>query len=981
MAALGKAILTLATDASELDRGIDAAKQKAMDLSADFVRAGAGLTALGAPFALLVKQAIDTGDALDEMAERTGFSVEALSAIAPIARMSGTDLDAVERAAKGITNAFGDMENVSASSERALNNIGLTLQDIAGLSPDEQFFKIAEALAGTTDKTTQLDAAMGIFGSKVGTRIIPMLGQLAVGQAEVTESARALGAVWNQQAAAAAGLFNDALERMGAAITSIGRTFVESGVLQNLTDLINRVASAVVEFTRAHPVLTQVITTLGLLAAAFGPVLIVIGLVVGALGTIGAAITPVLVSLGLVTGAVSALGAGLLALTGGGAIIAAAAALTYFASTNETVRTTVASVWERIRGLFATALEGIRGVVTATANGLIQFWETWGDELSVIFRATWETVKFVFEVAWQTLESTVRLALGAIEGYIQVFTGIVTLDWETFVRGLGTIWSAIWTEIRGIVLVGVRVINEALADMVDFFAGKIEALNRLTRGVIPGLAGMAEAARGMADDLRATAASAEAMGRQVTDTARDTRRFKEEAEEAGEAVKRRMTPELVESSREMKKLQEETERVIQEFQNASRPADDLARKIEILTRAGHSNVDILSVMGEEIMAATQAQRAHGQSIPPVVAELAREAAALNAVKAAAEADKVAHQGLAALMRSTGDGSLFLQGRIHTLKLEMEATQAVVERLSLKTKDYGEELGLIDPALASVAERTGAVAEESETLASTISNQVSTALTDTARGLADAIVKWESFGETGLRIVQELATGIIQTLIEGALRRLASRLTDVIGMIPGLGGLFGSAGSAATGAAGSVAGSVAGGAGSIAGQVGGAAGSLAGAANPINMATGAISAAADVIGAIATIRLEGSLNSIASHTLRTENYLRDFYAWAQNDTPLFWDIRNAIMDDLLPSNWRQETHLDEIRMSVARLEEIGRTASERPAPQPVSLDFTINSLDPRSLPEIIRDDVLPEIVRAISLNSGGVRLELRSALGI
>lgn len=96
-------------------------------------------------------------------------------------------------------------------------------------------------------------------------------------------------------------------------------------------------------------------------------------------------------------------------------------------------------------------------------------------------------------------------------------------------------------------------------------------------------------------------------------------------------------------------------------------------------------------------------------------------------------------------------------------------------------------------------------------------QVSTVVTDLSRGIADAIIKGESLGQTFRRIGQDVASAIIRFAIERGIKLLIQSLDDVIGKLGSVGkalaNVFGGASSAASSAAG-----IAGSAASTAGQV-------------------------------------------------------------------------------------------------------------------------------------------------------------------
>ena len=236
-------------------------------------------------------------------------------------------------------------------------------------------------------------------------------------------------------------------------------------------------------------------------------------------------------------------------------------------------------------------------------------------------------------------------------------------------------------------------------------------------------------------------------------------------------------------------LKEEIEKVIDAFDDSLRPADSLARKIDILTSAGRSNEEIIGVMADEIREATAAHVAHGQSIPASVAALD------SLVRSARAASGVA--GLLAIdiqraMASTTDfaaAAIDLGNDFGATTRRAHLDGATIGLLSIDIQGATSGTAAWDSASGNLAQTlaTHTVPQVNE-LGDAILTQVSTAITDTARGLAEAVVQWEGFGATGLQIVEQLATGITQTLIEGALSQLSSSLDGILGRLPGLGGI-------------------------------------------------------------------------------------------------------------------------------------------------------------------------------------------------
>ncbi|QDP68003.1 MAG: hypothetical protein Unbinned657contig1001_45 [Prokaryotic dsDNA virus sp.] len=145
-------------------------------------------------FAGSVTSFMKTGDELHKMALRTGMSVEALDRLGYVASLSGNSLKDVENMLRRQTITMNEARDGTMIGVEAFEKLGISLTDLEGLSSEEQFLKILSTLADMTNETEQVDAAMAVFGNRMGTSVIPMIaggtGALKDMVTEATENSR-----------------------------------------------------------------------------------------------------------------------------------------------------------------------------------------------------------------------------------------------------------------------------------------------------------------------------------------------------------------------------------------------------------------------------------------------------------------------------------------------------------------------------------------------------------------------------------------------------------------------------------------------------------------------------------------------------------------------------------------------------------------------------------------------------------------------
>ena len=137
--------------------------------------ASAAAIGLGTYFVSLAKQTMEAQAALKSMSEVTGASVEGLSAIRGVAKLAGTDMEAV---AGGMTKLAKNVSTGGDEIEKGLKAIGLSLKDLQGLKTDEQFTKVAQAMGHYADGAGKTAAAQIILG-KSGAQLLPLMKDLA----------------------------------------------------------------------------------------------------------------------------------------------------------------------------------------------------------------------------------------------------------------------------------------------------------------------------------------------------------------------------------------------------------------------------------------------------------------------------------------------------------------------------------------------------------------------------------------------------------------------------------------------------------------------------------------------------------------------------------------------------------------------------------------------------------------------------------
>ena len=232
--------------------------------------AGIAMVAFGAALAgamaLAVKSTAKAGDEVAKMAIRTGFTTEALSELRHAAELSGTSLDGLEKASRFLSRAIVQAGDGLATYVRALARVGLSYESLMGLSPEEQFLTVLEALAGVEDETIRVAAASELLGGRMGTQMLPMLENGVEGLKDMREEAHKLGLVFSQEDANAARDFNDALTRLKGGATGIIKTVGISlmPIIEDFAEQVTEVTTGVRDWIKENEGLFNVLVKVGI---------------------------------------------------------------------------------------------------------------------------------------------------------------------------------------------------------------------------------------------------------------------------------------------------------------------------------------------------------------------------------------------------------------------------------------------------------------------------------------------------------------------------------------------------------------------------------------------------------------------------------------------------------------------------------------------------------------------------------------------
>ena len=165
---------------------------------------------------------IDLGGKLNDMAQKTGISAEALQEWGYAASQNSSSLDEMSMGMTKLSRGLYAMKGGAGPLADAFKMLGISLNDPAVKSKDldKILMTIASRFAEMPDGPKKTAAAMGIFG-KSGASLIPTLNQGAAGLNALKKRVRDLGGVIDGKAVGALDNLGDSLDDTKVAIQGL----------------------------------------------------------------------------------------------------------------------------------------------------------------------------------------------------------------------------------------------------------------------------------------------------------------------------------------------------------------------------------------------------------------------------------------------------------------------------------------------------------------------------------------------------------------------------------------------------------------------------------------------------------------------------------------------------------------------------------------------------------------------------------------
>ena len=188
-----------------------------------------------------VSSVADTFDQFNDLSARTGIGVEALQGYSLAAKLAGVDTEAFGTAVQKLAVNIGKATPGDAL-DKSLRSINLSVAELRGLAPEQQFATISDAISGLPTAADRAAAAVAVFG-KQGAALAPLFREGAASIDELRERADRLGIIVDDVQISNIADMNDAFDLAKATVTGIA-----GQVIGNLAPAVTAVVDEFLKF-------------------------------------------------------------------------------------------------------------------------------------------------------------------------------------------------------------------------------------------------------------------------------------------------------------------------------------------------------------------------------------------------------------------------------------------------------------------------------------------------------------------------------------------------------------------------------------------------------------------------------------------------------------------------------------------------------------------------------------------------------------
>ena len=405
----------------------------------------------------------DTAEAIGLMANAGIKSTQAGTALRTIMNNLTGEIKLSGKALGDVTiqttNADGSMRDLSdilsdcrgAFSQLSESEQAAAAEALVGKNAMSGFLALMNAGEGDIAKLSgAIDHCSDTFVKTVDGAIIPMSQALEEGIDWIEE----YNGVSEQMAAVMQDNLSGQMTILKSQLQELAISFGEM-LMPAIRKIVSKIQAFIDKLNGMSEGQRKAVLTIGLIVAALGPLLVILGTVISKVGVamqgfvkLATGVRKLGVAVKAGSGFFGKLGAALGGISGPVlAVVAVIAVLVatfkHLWDTNEEFRNAITAIWEGIVSKIQTFCQGI----TDRLNALGFDFGSILDVLKALWDGLCQYLAPVFEAAFNVVSTVLGAVLDVITGLLDVFIGLFTGNWSQMWEGIKEIFSGIWNAI------------------------------------------------------------------------------------------------------------------------------------------------------------------------------------------------------------------------------------------------------------------------------------------------------------------------------------------------------------------------------------------------------------------------------------------------------------------------------------------------------------------------------------------------------
>lgn len=197
--------------------------------------------------------AVDTaayGDTVDKQSQRLGMTEKSYQEWAYILSQNGANISSLTAGMRTLTNAVDNAKNGAKAATSAFSKLGISVDDLNGLTGEEQFSLVISRLQGMSDETERNAVANDVLGRSYQT-LIPLLNQDADSVEKLRQKANDTNQILDEKGVEAAVNYTDAIDTLKRSIDGFKHN-LGAELLPIITEFIEEITTIINETDKAE---------------------------------------------------------------------------------------------------------------------------------------------------------------------------------------------------------------------------------------------------------------------------------------------------------------------------------------------------------------------------------------------------------------------------------------------------------------------------------------------------------------------------------------------------------------------------------------------------------------------------------------------------------------------------------------------------------------------------------------------------------